>query len=303
MKKIYLFAAAAAFPFFSDAQSAIDGFRFSQPDMKGTARYMGMGGAFGALGGDLSSISTNPAGIGVYRRSEIGITMDIDCQTATSSAQGERNTQNQTKIFLNNVGGVASWNLANAVMPNINVGFTYNKAASFNGHYAGYIPTLSNSLTNYIAGVSNNEGVTVFDVATQTDSDGFVQFDPYNPNDESNYVAPWISILGYDSYFMTPTGTEDQPNWIGQWGATTLGSGAFDVLTSGGANEYNIAVGGNIANKVFWGLNLGVVDLNYSMTAKWGESLKNAVVDNTEGVENSSSQWMMTNYYNASGTG
>ena len=302
MKKIYFIAASMAIPFMADAQSAIDGFRFSQPDMKGTARYMSMGGAFGALGGDLSSISTNPAGIGVYRRNELGITMDLDIQNATSESQGSKNTQSQTKFLINNIGGVASWNLANSVMPNINVGFTYNRMASFNQHYSGVIPTLSNSLTNYIAGISNNEGVTVGDVTTRFDTDGYVSFDPYNPND-GGYAAPWLSILGYDSYFITPTGDDDQPNWIGQWGATTSGTGAFDVTTTGGANEYNIAVGGNIANKVFWGIDFGIVDLSYSMTAKWGENLQNAVVDNPEGTENSSSMWTMSNSYNASGTG
>ncbi|MDE6632956.1 MAG: hypothetical protein K2K23_08150, partial [Muribaculaceae bacterium] len=302
MKKIYFLAASMALPFLADAQSAIDGFRFSQPDMKGTARYMSMGGAFGALGGDLSSISTNPAGIGVYRRNEIGFTMDVDIQNATSQAQGFSNSQNQTKVLINNIGGVASWNLANPTMPNINVGFTYNRGASFNGHYAGSIPTLSNSLTNYIAGVTNNEGATVADVETLFDSDGYLTFDPYNPND-GGYAAPWLSILGYDSYFITPTGDDDQPDWIGQWGSTTTGSGAFDVLTSGGVNEYNIAIGGNIANKVFWGVDFGIVDLTYNMTSMWGENLQNAVVNNPEGTENSSAVWTLKNSYNANGTG
>ena len=291
-----------AFPFVADAQSAIDGFRFSQPDMKGTARYMAMGGAFGALGGDLTSISTNPAGIGVYRRNELGITMDIDMQSATSEAQGVKNTQNQTKVLLNNVGGVASWNLMNSTMPNINIGFTYNRAASFNAHYTGRIPTLSNSLTNYIAGISNNEGITVADVQTTFNTDGYVAFDPYNPTD-GGIAAPWISILGYDSYFITPTGDDDQPDWIGQWGRNTSGSGAFDVLTTGGANEYNIAIGGNLANKVFWGLDFGIVDMNYGMTALWGENLQDAVVDNPEGTANSSALWKLSNFYNATATG
>ncbi|MBD5278083.1 MAG: hypothetical protein HDS32_02490 [Bacteroides sp.] len=296
MKKVYILGIGLALPFMADAQGAIDGFRFSQPDMKGTARYMGMAGAFGALGGDLSSISTNPAGIGVYRRSEIGLTMDLDLQSATSESQGFKNTQNQTKFLLNNVGGVASWNLNNSVMPNINVGFTYNRAASFNARYAGGIPKLSNSLSNYIAGISNTEGVTIFDVESSNN------FDAYNPND-GGYAAPWLSILGYDSYFITPTGDEDQPNWVGQWGTTTSGSGGFDVETKGGANEYNIAIGGNIANKLFWGLDFGIVDLDYSMTAVWGENLENAVVNSPSGMENSSASWTMTNFYSASGTG
>lgn len=301
MKKIYFLAASMALPFMADAQSAIDGFRISQPDLKGTARFMGMGGAFGALGGDLSSISTNPAGIGVYRRNEIGITMDIDCQTSTSEAQGYKNTNYQTKVLLNNVGGVASWNLGSSVMPNINVGFTFNKAASFNRRYTGAIPRLSNSLTNYIAGVTNYEGVREEDVAPVINS-GVMEFDPYNP-DDGGIAAPWISILGYNSYFISPSGDYDQPNWVGQWGTNTSGYGAFDVLTSGGANEYNFAIGGNIANKVFWGLDFGIVDLNYSMTSIWGENLQNAVVGTDDGFVESAAQWKMTNFYNASGTG
>lgn len=297
MKKFYFIAAFMALPFIADAQSAIDGFRFSQPDLKGTARYMGMGGAFGALGGDLSSISTNPAGIGVYRRNEIGITMDVDMQSATSDAQGVKNTQNQTKVLLNDVGGVATWNLMNSTMPNLNVGFTYNRMASFNSHYVGAIPQLSNSLTDYIAGITNVEGLTVGDLVADS------SFDPYNPPQNSVYI-PWLSVLGYNSFFISPMGDEDQPRWMGQWGANTSGSGMFDVLTSGGANEYNIAIGGNIANKVFWGLDFGIVDMSYNMTAHWGENLEDAVVQDIYGnFKNTSANWDMTNFYHASATG
>ena len=66
MKKLYIIlTATCCFALGSYAQSAIDAYRFSQPDLRGTARFMGMGGAFGALGGDLSTLSQNPAGIGV----------------------------------------------------------------------------------------------------------------------------------------------------------------------------------------------------------------------------------------------
>lgn len=296
MKKLYLAGAILALPFVADAQSAIDAYRFSQPDMKGTARFMSMGGAFGALGGDLSSIAYNPAGLGVYRRGEVGVTMDFDMQSATSDTDGLKNTQNQTKYPLSNVGGVVSFNLYNNVMPNLNLAFTYNKAASFNAHYVGGIPNLSNSLTNYIAGISNTEGATVADVESTN------SFDPYNPND-GGYAAPWLSILGYDSYFITPTGDDDNPNWIGQWNSQTSGRGSFDVLTTGGINEYNIAIGGNFANKLFWGLDFGISDLNYNMTAVWGEQLQNATVDNAEGTANTNAEWMMTNYYSVGGTG
>ena len=65
--KRYLLIALLGFPLGAMAQSPIDAYQLSQQDMKGTARFMSMGGAFGALGGDLSTLSQNPAGIGVYR--------------------------------------------------------------------------------------------------------------------------------------------------------------------------------------------------------------------------------------------
>lgn len=295
MKNAYLAAAMLSLPLMMDAQSAIDGFRFSQPDMKGTARYMGMAGAFGALGGDLSSIATNPAGIGVYRRSEIGITMDLDLQSAQSTTNAAEDKVNQTKFLLNNVGGIASWSLNNDIMPVINLGFTYNKAASFNRHYSGSM-NLSNSLTNYIAGITNAEGVTVADVSTTSN------FDPYNPND-GGYAAPWLSILGYDSYFITPLGDPDQPQWIGQWGSRTNGYGAFDVETKGSVDEYNIAIGGNFVNQLFWGVSVGIVDMNYSITAQWAERLSNASVDSPTGEEDAEANTNLTNFYNANGNG
>lgn len=296
MKKSYILGMLLTVPLMMDAQSAIDAFRMSQPDMKGTARFMGMGGAFGALGGDLSAISVNPAGLGVYRRSEIGISMDLDLQSSNSNAQGYKIDQSQTKFLLNNVGGVASWNLANNTMPNLNFAFTYNRGASFNSLYSGAIPTLSNSLTNYIAGASNSAGLTVGDLISTN------SYDPYNPTD-GGIAAPWLSILGYDSYFITPTGDDDQPNWIGQWGDSTTGTGVYSVETSGGVNEYNLAFAGNISNQVFWGLDFGIMDLDYSMTAVWGEKLENAVVDNPKGTANSTAAWTMTNQYKANGTG
>ena len=49
------------------SQGVVDALKYSQQDIRGTARYMGMAGAFGALGGDITTLSQNPAGIGVYR--------------------------------------------------------------------------------------------------------------------------------------------------------------------------------------------------------------------------------------------
>lgn len=98
---------------------------------------------------------------------------------------------------------------------------------------------------------------------------------------------------------MFYTCNPDQTQWKGQWDATTSGSGAFEVLTTGAVNEYNFAIGGNLYNKVFWGIDFGIVDLDYSLTSIWQESLQNAYVD----FDESSAYWDMLNRYNVNGTG
>lgn len=298
MKKIIITSAAAAMSVLPClSQSAIDGYRLSQPDMKGTARYMGMAGAFGALGGDLSAISLNPGGIGVYRNSDVGFTLDLDLQSANSSSQGMNFNTTQTKFLLNNIGGVLTLKLPSSTCPNLNFGFTFNRGTTYNRKYRGSIPTLYNSMSNYIAGIANSESITEAELATDR------YYDPYNPSG-NEYAPPWIAILGYDGYLITPEGKGGETNWFGQWGQGTSGSGQFLVEETGSTSDYNIVIGGNISNVLYWGMNFDIVNLNYSINAIWGENLQNAYVpDAKNNLYQTSSDWAINNIYNVTGTG
>lgn len=298
MRKLYFVLSMGCLATGAFAQSAIDAYRFSQPDLRGTARFMGMGGAFGALGGDLSTLSQNPAGIGVYRSNELGFTLDLDVQKSTSDARGLKTSDNQTKFYLDNIGGVATIRLGSSVIPNLNFGFTYNKAVSFNRRYKGSIDKLQTSMSNYIAGIANNQELTVPDVET-TDT-----YDPYNPND-GGIQAPWLAILGYDSYLINPNGNPNNPSWMGQFNDGTSGKANFDVTERGSVDEYNIAFGGNISNVVYWGMNFDIINFDYRLDAGYGEDLTGAYVYNptTENVAATDSRWRMRNAYRANGTG
>lgn len=289
-----IFGFLALTPALAMAQGAIDGFNFSQPDLKGTARFMSMGGAFGALGGDLSTLSQNPAGIGVYRSSEIGFTLNLDCQRATATSIGNTTATDQTKFLLNNIGGVATFRLNSSAVPNINIGFTYNKGASFNRAYNGNLPYLNTSMSNYIAGVANGSNVTL-DMLTDRNA-----YNPINGNG-----APWLTILGYDSFLISPAiAPNGETNWFGQFGDNTSGMGYYQVQEWGGVDEYNIALGGNINNIVFWGMNFDIVNLNYNQKTIYGENLNGAyVADNDGNIDVISSDWNMYNTYHAGGSG
>ena len=295
MKKYILAALMLPLGATMHAQSPVDAYQLSQPDLRGTARFMSMGGAFGALGADLSTLSQNPAGIGVYRSSDIGFTLDLNCERATSDYQGYKQTIDKTKFYLDNIGIVGTLRLNSSAVPNINLGFTYNHAASFNRHYKGGIPNLKTSLSNYIAGIANNYDLTEADVKT-TDN-----YDPYN---SSRYV-PWSAILGYDAYLIDPEGNPEAPDWYGQFGEGTTGRGSYEVKETGGIDEYNIAIGGNFANTVYWGMNFGITNVTYDIRSVWGEDLQNAYVFNPDAnrVQQMDARWSLDNLYGLNGNG
>ena len=296
MKRILLSSAIAMSAMTLFAQGAMDAYQFNQPDMKGTARFMSMGGAFGALGGDMTTISQNPGGIGVYRNSEIGFTVNFDIQNSTTESQILKTNDNQFKFLLNNVGYIGSIRLNNSVMPFFNWGFTYNKAASFNRRYSGGM-NMKNSMSNYMAGIANSNNLTVGDVST-TD-----HYDPYNPND-GGFISPWIAILGYDSYLINPQGRNGKTNWSGLWGDKTTGVGNFGVVESGGIDEYNISFGGNILDFLYWGMDFGITSLRFDQQVLWNEKLEDAKIANNDGtIVTTDANWAMTNNYFVRGNG
>lgn len=298
MKRIFVTLTLGCMATGMFAQSAMDAYTFSQPDLRGTARSLGMGGAFGALGNDLSSINNNPAGLGFYRKSELGMTMDWDATKAVSNPNGKSTSNSGFNYSFDNIGGVATIRFFDSALKNFNIGFSYNKAVSFNRNFRGGVGNLKNSVTNYIAGIANNQGLTVADVEATN------SYDPYNPTD-GGYAADWLAILGYDAYGINPIGDPDKPKWQGQFGNGTTGSAGFSTTETGGVYEYNIALAGNIYDVLYWGMNFDIVNLDYSLNSTWAESLKDAYIFNplSNAIEQSGSETALTNYYNATGTG
>ena len=77
MKRYYYLVFAALVSGTAMAQDQYDAANFTASDLNGTARYVGMGGALDALGGDISTMSSNPAGTGLFRHPEGALTMNV----------------------------------------------------------------------------------------------------------------------------------------------------------------------------------------------------------------------------------
>lgn len=269
MNKRLISAFVATLPLLAIGQTAFDAYQMSRYDLRGTARFMSMGGAFGALGGDLSTLNQNPGGIGVYRKSEIGFTLDIEMQSTSAKSTLDNMTQNKTNALVNNFGYVGSAYTGNDIMPIFNWGFSYNRAASFNRRYKGTVD-MNGSLSNYIAGYTTADGWTG-DHLSNSDENFW----------DRNH-APWLSILAYNSFMINPVSGTNQYNGLWQDGKT-YGVADFDVEEQGYVDEYEINLGGNISNTVYWGIGLGISDIDYKQYVYYEEYLNNAllpIVDN-----------------------
>ena len=85
------------------AQGEMDAYKFSQYDLNGTARYLSMGGAFGALGGDISAMRTNPAGLAIYRSSEIVTTVSLSSIKTKTDWLGIEMDDKKTRFNFDNI--------------------------------------------------------------------------------------------------------------------------------------------------------------------------------------------------------
>ncbi len=93
----------------------------------GSARYTAMGGSMGALGGDISTLNSNPAGLGVFILGEVSGSLVFNSDKNISTMANSSTSQSNNKVNIGQVGGVVSFSSSgNSAWKFINVGFAYN---------------------------------------------------------------------------------------------------------------------------------------------------------------------------------
>lgn len=249
------------------SQGQLDAFKYGQTDLSGTARYMSMGGAFGALGGDVSVMSANPAGLAVYRSSEVGATLGLSSANTQTDWLGTMESNNKKRTNFDNIAYVGYFPTANDVgVVSWNAGFSYNRLKNFHRDYTmSSGRDIHTSLTDYIAAR-----------ATGNDYDIDGANDPY-------MLPDWLSVLGYNaglieafndnshSYYSS-FGAADRN---GEWVPSQIDNAGLRISERGAIDQYNIAFGINLSDRVFLGADLAVTDIDYSFSSQYDEKFQN----------------------------
>lgn len=230
----------------ASAQSEFDALKFNSTDIVGSARFVGMGGAMGALGGDPSSININPAGLGVYRSfMEISLGMGVNINKTSADWGGTTTNDSRTHVPFNHASfiiGYTNKNKSKGVVGN-NFGFSYSKLKDFHRNMAISAQNQTSSMTDYIESHFNNN------------LDGY------------------LSKMAIDAHLVTPNADTSAI-------ATPLNIGETvnpDYISEerGYLNEYTFSYGMNISNMVYWGVSMGVQDLYYTRETSYYESFAN----------------------------
>jgi len=267
MKKIFLstvitFACIAGL---SAQATEFDAMRMAQSDIIGTARYMGMAGAFGALGGDVSAIRNNPAGLGIYRSSEMTATFNIATQRANANWGGQTAQDDFFGFGFNNVALVLSsptWNSRAGNTTGLlqsNWGFSYNRVRNFNRDVTVRGNDLESSLTDYLADFTNANRDATFDnfnVSPQADFDRLFN--------DGRFA--WKSLLAFEA------GLIDYNNgWRSSFPAGTVDA-LYHLRERGHIDEFSFSWGGNFSNRLYLGAALNIISVNYRKIVEYNES-------------------------------
>lgn len=277
MKK-YIGCALAALimtPAFTFAQNELDVLRYSELQSGATARSLGLGGTGGSYGADFSSLSINPAGIGVYRSSEIMITPTLKYHNLNTTYMGEGNNDDKSKLGINNFGIVFTHAAKGQEYSKSNwkafsFGIGYNKLADYNAN-------------GMFGGINNLSSITdIFSADAIANGVG------------QNLVPPF-GYLGYQSYLLDGSLSSIVRTNILNNGGSVDQSKTWS--SKGNVGEYTLSFGGNYKEKLLMGLTMGLTSYSYENNSTFSE------YDNTGNTDNDFQYLSYNDYLSTIGFG
>ncbi len=236
----------------SSAQNETDFLRYSQPSLNGSARYIGMGGAFTALGGDASAIGRNAAGTAIFNNSELVFGLGLNTTSQSAQYIGKNSEAFGGKVTIPTLSYV--WHRGPKTESDkwkaFNFAYSYNRLKDFNQNSVVSGVNQNNSISDDFA--SKIQGVSSAD------------------NGDNIYNA-----AAFDSYLAFQAGLieEDSTN-PGNYFSTIYGAVNQKVRTetSGRMGENLFSFGGNYNNKLYLGAAVAINSINYSQVQSFSES-------------------------------
>lgn len=237
-----------------------DALQYSRTFMNGSARIMGLGGANIALGGDISSASNNPAGLGFFRKSQASISPAMIFNSSETDYLGENLADNKTIPNVANAGVVFSLakpDYEDAEWKGGSIAISFSRLNNFQNRFTYEGFNTQNTMADFF--VEQTNGTNYLDLNVPTD-------DIRNLS-ELAYMTFMIENFAdaENEYFTYARDVNNE--FIGTFQSET-------VINTGSQNQWNIAFGGNYDDKLYFGASLGVGTINYKTRREYSEIIE-----------------------------
>ncbi|MGB8704201.1 MAG: transporter, partial [Gillisia sp.] len=272
MKKLYLLVIALLAMTFSQAQDITDATRYSTEMLSGTARFRALSGAFGALGGDLSSLEINPAGSAVFLNSYATVTLDFSNSKNETAYFNGFSSNSNSQAYLNQAGGVFVFNSVDPEndWQKFTLGLNYNQTNNFDDSFIAQ-GIGNTSIDQYFLQYAN--GVPLDLLQTR---DNETVSDLYKYLGENEGYGAQQAFLGYQGYILNPD--SEDPNNTSY--TSVVAPGSFDqtysYISSGVNGKFSINFATAYKDFLYMGLNLNAHFLNYDKSTQLRESNSNS---------------------------
>lgn len=257
------FSANAQFGYYNDA------LLYSRTESIGTARTQAIGGAQAALGGDINSAYSNPAGLGFNRSSVVTFTPSLNFYNSDSEYFGETTADSKANFNIANLGVVFSFakgDIEKGKFKGGSFAITMTRENNFHNDitYAGY------NSTDYENGISRSSIVDYW-LDNVYDYSGS-QPRPYSLNELTDFEYFGL----YESYLINPVyatdinGNDylaDYEKFIGDFPRQME-----EIKNKGGQYRWNFAAGGNYNDVLYFGASLNLSSINYHNTSTLTET-------------------------------
>jgi hypothetical protein len=276
MKKFFLINIVILTISFGYSQEVSDALRYSQDNLNGTARFRALSGAFGALGGDLSSINVNPAGSAVFSNNQFGSTISNFNTKNNSNYFGTNTAEYDNSFDINQAGMVFVFKNQNtkSEWKKFSLALNYENTNNFDNSIfsAGVNPT--NSVDQYFLHYANqNGGVSVSNLQLQQ-GETISSLYAYLGSEPTLGFGAQQAFLGYQAFIIDPAANYDEisnRNYV----SLVPGGGNYyqeNYFTSDGYNgklNFNFATQYN--DFLYLGVNLNSHFTNYSQYTNFYE--------------------------------
>lgn len=231
-------------------QNDADIYRYSKVYTNGTARFEAMGGAFGALGADPSSVQVNPAGMGRFSSSQFSISIGPTITSSNATFQGVETTQNKTSFSL----------------PNIALVFTNDLSRKNNGDLYGQFSIGMNRIANF------NQKVNYTGEQYESLLDEFTgQAEGYDPTLLYTFF-PFSTSLAWESYAIDYD--QGSSSYYSQLNDDDMIHNR-SIENRGGINEWYLSYSRNRLNKLYYGASISLRTSKFTEKYTHSEDMTN----------------------------